>query len=169
MILGPHIIIATATSRYFFDNLFLVFLISIASHFLADMIPHWDYKTESIERNADASGIPLPQFKPFDLKNYSSDFFKFLIDGLSGMLIASLFLPNWNFASVMFLLTATFGGVLPDLLQGFYSTGKFNFLKPVQVFHTKSHWWRKSPFLRKCGILAEVLIVLIAILGLWLV
>ena len=138
MTLATHIVIAGAITRPIASaHPALLFLVSLASHYLADAIPHWDYDIRSIDEknkeNADAIRLN------FSEKAFWWDFFRFGIDAAIGFGILLFFMwpESWPAFFKVFLISA--GSVLPDFLQGVYFTRKAEFLKPVQRLHNYFH------------------------------
>ena len=59
MILSSHIIVASAATVSLINrpasvfNALAIFVIALLSHYLVDLIPHWDYKIWSIKEDDD--------------------------------------------------------------------------------------------------------------------
>jgi len=137
MILSTHIIIAAAASKPVLHNPVLVFLISIASHFIADMIPHWEYRLKSVyekeNRPLDASIIR-------DKKAISRDLVKVFIDGSLGVLVIFYLLsPEFSAKELLPFFLIIIGGVLPDSLSVLYWIFPRSPLVYVQRFHNYIH------------------------------
>jgi len=108
MILTPHIL-AGAVIGAKTQNLGLIIILGIISHFILDKFSHWEYINYGI-RN-------FRKNKSF--KSLFFDLFKITIDGLVGLLIVFLIvwqnhlLNNWSF-----ILFGIFFSILPDILLG---------------------------------------------------
>jgi hypothetical protein len=133
MTLATHIIIASAiTKPIVYSNPLLAFAIGLASHYLSDAIPHWDYRLSSLpEKEADKDRVW--NFK----KSFRKDIFRIGTDIALGLAVSLLFF-NPGEALFYFLLTAL-ASILPDMLQGVFFTKRAGFLKPLQIFHDRMH------------------------------
>ncbi|MEX1087202.1 MAG: hypothetical protein WEC58_01605, partial [Candidatus Paceibacterota bacterium] len=105
-----------------------------ASHFLLDMIPHWDYTLVS-KRTPESHGV-VHKTMVFD-RSFLGDCVKLGVDfGLGILAVLAFVVLTPSFASV--LVAGLVGGVLPDVLQFGY------FLAPrplgwLQSFHEWIH------------------------------
>ncbi len=138
MTLATHIVIAGAITRPIASaHPALLFLVSLASHYLADAIPHWDYDIRSIDEknkeNADAIRLN------FSDRMFWKDVFRFGIDACIGFGVLLFFLWPQSWSALLNTLLISAGSVLPDFLQGAYFTRKAEFLKPVQRLHNYFH------------------------------
>lgn len=121
MILSSHSVIGVAAASITPANPILGFLLAFLSHFLVDMIPHWDY---------DLSKGVHPEYADkiaFD-KAFALDVVKISLDIFVGV-VASYYLLSGVSDSV--LLLGVTGGIVPDILQFLY--GKFK-IKPLILF-----------------------------------
>jgi len=138
MTLATHIVIAGAITKPITSaHPALLFLVSLASHYLMDLIPHWDYKIHSIPDKHKESPDEI-QWNFFD-KVFWKDVTRFGIDALIGFGVLLFFLwpESWPAFFKVFLISA--GSILPDFLQGVYFTRKAEFLKPIQRLHDYFH------------------------------
>lgn len=103
MILVTHSIIGGALSVVQ-KSIPAAFLVGLLSHYLTDMIPHYDY-----EAGIDGSG-DAKKLKPFLIKIVS--------DGLLGVLVPLIIFYPENWFDFFKLFAGIAGGVLPDFLQG---------------------------------------------------
>ncbi len=155
MILVTHAIIGSAIGHRA-SSVLVAFVMGFASHYIFDMIPHWHYPVPKIEAAV---------FMPFGKKSitldrrYWPEFGRILADLTLGILI-SLFLFN---GSLMIVLAAAVGAVLPDLLVGF---SKFNPV-PALVWHDRFHRWihttTRLDDYHVFGILSQASIIVISI------
>ncbi len=126
MILVTHGVIGRALAHsVFLEHPVLAFVAGFLSHFVMDMIPHWDYHISA-------------ETKPGSLENNFSiswkhivSILKIILDFASGIILPVLLFPPFSLA----ILLGAFGGVLPDILQFVYWKTK----RPLflQKFH---HW-----------------------------
>lgn len=122
MILTPHAIIGTAFARVVTINPVVGFGIGFLSHFLADMVPHWQYEIhESIYPNISK-----------DI-TYNWDFIKgaskIVLDILVGVALSLWLFYDDN---PYLIIASAIGGVFPDFLLFLY--GKIK-IKPLILYH----------------------------------
>lgn len=137
MTLTTHSIIAAAVTKPFAAmSPLLIFVIAIASHYLSDAIPHWDYQLTSIEDKEDKEKRRWGSNRRMLIKDISS----MALDGFLGVGIVLLVVRPVTTQQWAWVLAAIIGGSLPDFLQGLYML-KLKFLRPHQrlhdIFHTK--------------------------------
>ena len=146
MTFTTHILIAGAlTKPIVHAHPVLSFGVAIASHYLTDLIPHWDYGIRSIDKKTQEN-VDAIQWD-FRDKKFWRDFSHFTFDALLGLGILTLI--SWPTSLTQFsaLFFVSAGAVLPDFLQGIYFTRKANFLKPAQRLHDFFHTrLRLSPY-----------------------
>lgn len=166
MILSSHIIVASALSAPLinqplgFLNSALIFILSLISHFLIDMIPHWDYKVAFVEKFKEArkSGFPVSN-KEFKIL-FKADLIKFLFDGILGISLSFLiFNFPIDFEKILMFGFAVFGGILPDVLTVFYFIKKEPFLKFFWQFHNFIHGRRVSKDRFLFGAILQILTI----------
>lgn len=131
MILTTHAITGAAVASVLPQNPILGFAAGFASHFLLDMIPHWDYKLRSAKHDFENpldSDIALNEDFLFDLMKISAD-------GIFGVATALLLFSDLSsllISPVSLISSSIFWGIsgalLPDFLQ-------FVYFK----------WWRREP------------------------
>ncbi|MEK7560509.1 MAG: hypothetical protein AAB539_00965 [Patescibacteria group bacterium] len=116
--LSTHILIAAAAIKPIAHaHPALIFLGAVASHYLSDLIPHWDYKLRSIKPRAHfddpLNWVPEAGSRRHDI----------LFSGLDCAIGAAL-LFFLSYQSVMFdwwgYSAIVIGGVFPDGLKGIY-------------------------------------------------
>ncbi|MEK7593146.1 MAG: hypothetical protein AAB464_00285, partial [Patescibacteria group bacterium] len=136
MILASHIIAASAIAAPLalkpltISNSAAIFLVSFLSHYLLDLIPHWDYELSLFdEKNR--------KFTLKDLIKISIDLFLGMAMGMAiGFLILGLPVSFEGFFTIGLIV---FASCLPDILQiGYISWGKFPFVQ-LQKFHSVFH------------------------------
>lgn len=163
MTLATHIIIAAAVSKPVgIAYPVFVFLASLATHYLSDAIPHWDYRLRSLPEEKDMHNRAFSSARAFlhDLK-------KIVPDALVGISVAALALwPETN-EQYLFWALVVIGSVLPDFLQGVYYATHLKILEPIQRFHDLVHTKIKLGPYPKFGIPFQVVIALLAVYFLW--
>jgi len=124
MILASHIIVSGllgATTQ----NYFLAAIFGFVSHYILDVIPHWDsYLSPKFYVKAEAE----------DGKFIKEKFFwkeagKIVIDILIGLGLLFIFLKNLSYINITAVFISVFFGILPDPLQLFYLMTKWRFIK----------------------------------------
>lgn len=137
MTLTTHIIIAAAVAKPLLNvHPAFAFLAALASHYLSDAIPHWDYKP--FPEKSDEWEAGVGQIKLND-PAYLRGFLRITVDFFIGSLLLFLILRPDGSQEFLSMAAAILGGVLPDFLQGLYGTRYFEFLRPIQRFHDKIH------------------------------
>jgi hypothetical protein len=160
MILTPHILVGAAIGAKT-QNLGLIVILGILSHFILDKIPHWDYQC-----------LGIKNFKK--TKNFKALFFNFLkiaIDGLIGLLIVLLVIWQKNILNLNylpFILFGIFTCLLPDIALGFslFFSGKFA-KKYIDFHHRFLHYFKnkeKEGKITFLGLSTEILVSVIAII-----
>ncbi len=124
MILASHIIVSgllgTTTQNYFLAAIF-----GFVSHYLLDVIPHWDsYLSPEFNAKAEAKDGNFIKEKLF-WKEVS----KIIIDILIGLGLLFIFLKNLSYINMAAVFISVFFGILPDPLQLFYLMTKWRFIK----------------------------------------
>ncbi len=135
-----------AAIGFYSKNIGIAFLFGLASHYLIDILPHWEYLSEvKISKKSDAVKI-------------FSDF----IFGL----LAVLFLI-WGYPEKAVIVSfAIFGSLLPDISCFLYKTFKsFRFLKIHYDFHYKIHYLKYLSFWQ--GLPATLFVIVISIFLIW--
>lgn len=160
MILGTHVVIAAAAAKPLagFHPLFTL-LASIASHYLADAIPHWHYPTRAIAEKDD------PETRQWrgDRAAIASDFLRFALDGAAGMTIVFFLTRPDLSGNFWWFAAAVTGSVLPDALAGVYMAG-IRFLKPHQIFHDRIHSKIRLDSYPLIGVPFQIVIATVAVL-----
>lgn len=150
MILSSHVIVASIAAAPLlarplnFANAFFIFFISFTSHFLIDMIPHWDYKMFLFPKKD--GEISFFYKKYFLLK----DLLKNFLDGAMGLFGAILIigLPA-DFMEFLAFGLMVFGAIFPDVLEALFAIKKWHVLEPLHKFHNVIHGrrvFRNRPF-----------------------
>lgn len=136
MILAPHAIAGAGLASMIPEHPIWGFVLGYASHFVLDVIPHWDYKLSSkIEDKNNPMNSDILINKKFIL-----DLFKMGLDTFLGLFLSFLFfgLNEPSYVLVAILCGVT-GGVLPDVFQFAYYKWRHWPLSTLQKFHLKMH------------------------------
>ena len=135
MTLATHSIIAAAVTKPLMRmHPAFILLTAIASHYLSDAIPHWDYKIASLENSEDKKHRRFGNNR----KLIYRDIGNFAIDGLSGAGIVLLAIRPITREQWTWAILAIVGGCLPDFLQAIYIL-KLKPLRLHQKFHDMFH------------------------------
>ncbi len=135
MTLTTHSIIAAAVTKPLAAmNPLIAFTVAIASHYLSDAIPHWDYQLTSIENKEDKENRHFGSSRSAVIKDISS----MALDGFLGAAIVLLVVHPVTTHQWLWALAAIIGGCLPDFLQGLYML-KLRFLRAHQRLHDMFH------------------------------
>ena len=163
MTLTTHSIIAAAVTKPFLSyNPIAVFLLALASHYIADAIPHWDYSLRAVENKENPDLRAWSNNRSLLIK----DLMRFGLDGLLGAAIVITIMQPISSAQWFGVAAMLIGGSLPDFLQGLYITRKFSFLGPLQHFHNRMHTKIKLGPYPLIGIPLQIAIVLVALYAL---
>lgn len=159
MTLTTHSIIAAAVAKPLAAmNPLLAFIVALATHYLSDAIPHWDYPLASIEHKEDIDNRHWGSNRNALIKDISS----MALDGFLGAGIVLFTIRPANMHEWAWAIAVIIGGCLPDLLQGLYML-KLKFLRPHQrlhdIFHTNI---RLAPY-PLIGIPFQLIIIAIAL------
>ncbi len=135
MTLATHAVIAAAVAKPVMAiHPALGFVVALLSHYLADAIPHWDYKLRSLSDTE-----PLEKRKFSSRKDFLHDLARIAFDGVLGVAVVLAIFRPASLSELLIWLGVIMAGMLPDLLQGIYYTRRAEFLKPLQVFHDFIH------------------------------
>lgn len=161
MTLTTHAIIAAAVAKPLaHSHPVLIFLAALASHYLADAIPHWDYKLRSLAEDDDIAKKDVV----FTRATFWLDLMRSALDALLGLGVVALLVWPASPQEWLFVLLTVVGGLLPDFLQGVYYGLRLNFLKPHQRFHDWIHARiRLGPYPR-LGIPLQLVLVIAALI-----
>jgi hypothetical protein len=160
MILLTHAVVGAAVARLFPHHPWLGFFAAIASHFVLDAVPHWQYRVRSITRDK-----KFIDKKVIVGKRLGIDMSIVTLDFACGLLLSLYFLGNGSpLAPKLPLILGAVGGCVPDGLQFLYFLVRREPLLTLQKFHawveTKHHI---SPYSIP-GILAQAILVAVVIL-----
>ena len=131
MILSTHAVIGAAIVSAMPTHPVIGIVFAFGSHFVLDMIPHWDYKLYSNSINPNVGG------KMKFNKHLVFDFFRIGGDAVIGIVVA-YFLFRTPVHPIVWFLGAS-AAVLPDFLQFAYLKLKSKPLTHLQNFHQWIH------------------------------
>ena len=140
MVITPHMLVGAAVGAQS-PNVWAAFIFGLLSHFLLDMLPHWDY----LDR--------LKITKIVDLIKIGLDF-------ILGTIIVLVFV--WTFPQKLLIIFAIAGALLPDILVFLYAHLKIKWLKPFFQFHHKVHYCKRLSFWQ--GFPSALIIIVVSIL-----
>lgn len=156
MILLPHIIMG-ATIGAKTQNLGLIIILGLLSHFILDKIPHWDYSIKDIENFR----------KTKNFKKLIINLIKTTLDGSIGLLIVFLVLWQKNLVNFDYLIFVFFGifiSTLPDILAILSKITDNNFLNAFTKFHDFIHFKnQKEGKITFLGFFSQIVIIIISL------
>ena len=123
MILLTHSIAGAALAATQKDPL-LAILVGFLSHFVLDVVPHWEYKIKPLQEDP-LSREALPAYR------------KIVIDGLSGVAVPLALFVLWQDADFWLVFSGIIGAMLPDALQGVHLFWRSN--RPVAALYRFHH------------------------------
>lgn len=156
MILSTHAVVGAAIATLMPDHPALAFVSGMASHFVIDAIPHWDYRLRSISTKPSSGPALTLNWWLFQ------DLTLIALDACVGLAVAL-----WLYASPA-ALTAVFlgalGAMLPDPLQLAHKLYPREPLRTLQRFHRWIHSKRKLEW--PIGVISQLSFVVLVIAGL---
>ena len=136
MTLTTHAIIATAITKPLLrSHPVFIFLVALASHYISDSVPHWDYALQSVTEDTDYT-------KRWKTRQSTlvRDLLVTASDAIFGAAASILLIQPKNKEELIWTTLVIVGSMLPDFLQGVYFiSGCPAFLRPVQRFHDWAH------------------------------
>ncbi|MDP3710780.1 MAG: hypothetical protein Q8R29_03625 [bacterium] len=161
MISTTHIAIAAAASKTLSQgNPLAAFFISWASHYLADAIPHWQYKLKVSKKWSNDPG-DLEKIRKSSLP--LTDYVAVALDSFIGALVIFLISPHGSLKDWLYILAVVAGGPFPDFLLFLHKRFSWRILEVLRKFHDSFHSGiNLSPY-PKLGIPFQIIIVLIAL------
>jgi hypothetical protein len=160
MILLTHAVVGAAVARLFPHHPWLGFFAAVASHFVLDAIPHWQYRIGSMIK----SRKPLDNRIIFG-KRLMFDMSIVTLDFLCGLLLSLYFFSGGSPSSARLpLILGAFGGALPDGLQFLYFLIRREPLLTLQKFHDLAGSKRHLDPYSIPGMAAQALLIFATIL-----
>jgi hypothetical protein len=131
MILSTHAVVGAAVATLLPHNPALVFAAGVASHFVIDAIPHWDYPLRGIKVGRSQTGaIRLNAALLRDVGLIG-------LDACAGLALAVLLFGHS--APLWVIALAAIAAMLPDPLQVVHRLYPHEPLKTLQRFHEWMH------------------------------
>jgi len=123
MLETPHVFVGAAIATKI-PNPFIAIPLAFASHFILEMVPHWNPHL-----NSETEKFGAPTRRSTVITSIDST-----LALASGSFIAYQALPNWGHA--LTILAACFASVLPDVMEGpyFFLRMKNSFIKKWIAF-----------------------------------
>lgn len=158
MVLTTHSIIGASFAGLLATDPALAFTVGLASHYLFDTIPHWDYELISVNReNGKLNFKDSNSGRLFDASRIALDFFVGLI--ASYYIFVSLAGFSWTV-----IIAGVLGAIIPDFLQFLHA--KINswpltwFQRLHDFFHADKRPYRQAQLkgiLWQLGIIAVII------------
>lgn len=165
MILASHAVIGVAAASVFPTHPIIAFSAALASHYIMDAIPHWEYDLLSSKKD-----LNNPLNNDIEVgKDFFSDLSKVSLDlfiGIVASLVAFYFIGLGIYSSLPILIAGISGGIIPDILQFVYFRIRREPLKSLYRFHYFIHnRYRKLEEHFLVGIFLQVIIVVLTVLS----
>ena len=154
MNLTSHALVGAAVAQVFPNHPLIAFWGAFGSHFVMDMVPHFDFTLFSeINESGNEMDRRLGWGWPF-----VKDIFRIALDYFCGFALAwYVFRPSDDY-HLLLLLFCVFAATLPDALQFAYIKIRRGFLVHLQRLHIKMHARGLGSY-KFLGLLSEVLAV----------
>ncbi|OHA58759.1 MAG: hypothetical protein A2607_00030 [Candidatus Vogelbacteria bacterium RIFOXYD1_FULL_42_15] len=168
MILTTHSLIGASVAAVLTKDPVIAFSVGMASHYLSDTIPHWDYELGS-KINDDPKN---PLGVDLDLKStdFIFDLSKVMIDLAFGILASIFIFISLLELNPLIVILGAVGGALPDFLQLAYMKIRrepFVTLQKIHnFFHSEKYHLKEKPVTGALWQLGLVLLVVISSLAL---
>jgi hypothetical protein len=135
MILSTHAVVGAAVATLLPQDAALVFAAGIASHFMIDAIPHWDYPLRGIKVGRSQAGVLRLN------RALVRDVCLIALDACVGLALAILLFARA--APLWVIVLAAFAAMLPDPLQVLHRLYPHEPLRTLQRFHEWMHTDKK--------------------------
>jgi len=167
MILSSHIITATAvavplaTGPITPTSAIIIFLVAFCSHYLLDLIPHWDYKLMSIKT---CCGKEKKGYIEKD--KLKIDLLRMTIDGLLGVFVSSIIISLSSLGTgekIIVLLIIIPTSILPDMIEViniFFKKQPVAFLHKIHLFFHRKNIFMGQP---QKGVPLQIVVILLII------
>lgn len=159
MILTPHILTATVIASQT-QNVWLVSILSIASHYLLDALPHYEYNIK-ILKNDGLTETSLSGKRDSKIKSRAR--IKVYADFLIGITVSSILAYRNDFFNL--ILPAIFFSMLPDgLLYLYWRYPRNSLLAKLRQFHRLIHINHNKMGTKWLGIGLQALVIFLSLL-----
>lgn len=163
MLLTPHILTATAIASQT-HNAWLVGVLSVASHYLLDALPHTEYNIRILKKetaDSESKKIISSGGEISKAKSYAK--IKVYLDFLIGITISSILAYQNNFFNL--IIPVIFFSLLPDgLLYLYWHYPHNRFLAKLRQFHHFVHIDHNKMKSRWLGIGIQTLVIFLCFL-----
>lgn len=160
MILSSHSIIGSAFAGLLSTNPAVALTVGLGSHYLFDLIPHWDYTLGP--QNYQEEEKPKLNLD-FKSPTFKTDVIKISLDLVIGFSLSYFLFVRLAGFSWPIILMGIIGGLLPDFFQLIYSklpTQPFIFFQQIHdFFHAEERPYKKAPIngsLRQLGLVIGI-------------
>jgi hypothetical protein len=135
MVLSTHFVLGGVIGLALHSSPATALAVGVASHFLLDTLPHWDYHLASLEGGGSAATKNMRVLS----RNFVYDLAKISADVLIGVVGLWLVIRYLDRAATLAVWLGAIGGVLPDALQFAYFKLRWRALFYLQSFHQWIH------------------------------
>jgi hypothetical protein len=142
MTLATHIVIAGAITKPMIGKVHpaLAFAVALATHYLSDAIPHYDYHIGTAKQKTAA--VLKIELNPTP-RNIAHDLIKIGFDATVGFVVLLFFArPEFSFAGIFPYALVALAAILPDALQSVYWFWRKSPIKEMKIFH--DYWHAKE-------------------------
>lgn len=158
MNLTSHALVGAAVAQVFPNHPLIAFWGAFGSHFVLDMVPHFDFTLYSSSKDGDDEMTRrLGWGRPF-----AKDLTKIILDFVCGLALSwYIFSPPDNYRLVL-LLWCALAAMLPDALQFVYIKIRRGAIVYLQRFHIWMHY-PDRPERPLLGLLTEIVTVAVIV------
>ena len=149
MTLATHAATGALLAAFVPEHPVVAFCLGFGSHFLLDMVPHWDYRLRSLEGKNVAvfhsDGTSETEIDPMTMKmpfgrDFLLDLLKIGFDFFLGILVGCVVFPLiFHFPLTLAVAVGAVSATLPDFLTFLYTKFPYGILKTIMEFHMKIH------------------------------
>ena len=149
MTLATHAATGALLAAFVPEHPVAAFCLGFGSHFLLDMIPHWDYNLRSLQGRTrvifHSDGTPENEIDPMTMsmpfsRNFILDLLKIGFDFLLGIFLGCVLFPwLFHFPLTLAVAVGAVAATLPDLLTFLYTKFSRGVLKAIMRFHMAVH------------------------------
>ncbi|PIQ67149.1 MAG: hypothetical protein CO184_00695 [Candidatus Zambryskibacteria bacterium CG_4_9_14_3_um_filter_40_16] len=169
MVFTTHAVVGGALAKIIGADPIGAFAVGLASHYILDAIPHWEYSLSSCKESTTGDALDGNIVLGRD---FIFDSFKFLPDLFLGLFLALHFFSTFDFSTTQGLwrglsdpvLWGVAGSILPDGLQFLYYKIKKEPLTSIQKLHNFMHSSIKIDDKQFLGSLFQIILIITVIL-----
>lgn len=160
MVLSTHFVLGGVIGLALHSSPATALAAGVASHFLLDTLPHWDYHLASLEGGGDAATKNMRVLS----RDFIHDLAKIGADVLIGIVGLWLLTKYLDRPATLAVWLGAVGGVLPDAMQFVYFKLRWRILFYLQSFHQWIHTSRRLTGWSIAGPLLQVAMVVLVII-----